>query len=154
MQPNLAEDGRPTGPQIILGKAALRSTGPFDPGPELARYAGKVPDYVLGTDWARATTLQAQPAAVSPPARSPSLLAVRDESGPDARDEPRHAVRFDPREGEPPVVYTRYSDQDEPPPPPRARRWRYPSLGDQVRIRPPVERDYEADEDDGPDPGR
>src|SRR5436190_11050483 len=67
MHPDLALDDRPIGPQIILGKAAMRSTGPFDPRPEMAVYQGQVPDYVLGTDLKRAADWRPPPAAVTSP---------------------------------------------------------------------------------------
>jgi hypothetical protein len=50
MHPSLGVDGRPAGPQMFTGKAAERSTGPFDPGPSFARYGGALPSYVTGTD--------------------------------------------------------------------------------------------------------
>jgi hypothetical protein len=51
MKPNLGGDDRPEGPQIFAGWSGVRSTGPFDPGMTFADYQGKVPDYVVGTDW-------------------------------------------------------------------------------------------------------
>jgi len=113
MHPDLAGDDRPSGPQIILGKAAERSTGPFDPRPEMASYSGQVPDYVLGTDWKRATEWRPQPADVSPP--MPRLARA---------DEPP-----------PPPILARAVYKDEPPPP---RRHGYPTLGDELPRRAPV----------------
>jgi hypothetical protein len=51
MKPNLRGDERPQGPQIFTGWSGERSTGPFDPGMTFADYQGRVPDYVIGTDW-------------------------------------------------------------------------------------------------------
>jgi hypothetical protein len=50
-RPDLGGDDRPAGPQIMAGWAGVRSTGPFDDGATLASYKGKIPDYVLGTDF-------------------------------------------------------------------------------------------------------
>jgi hypothetical protein len=71
MKPDLAGDDRPAGPQIFAGWSGARSTGPFDDGVSLARYAGQVPDYVLGTDWRKLASAQAPAAAEPPAARSP-----------------------------------------------------------------------------------
>jgi hypothetical protein len=80
MHPNLAGDDRPAGPQIIAGSAAVRSTGPLDMGPTLANYAGRVPDYVTGTDAKRAMTWTPDRAEVSPPQhQSDQADAARDE---------------------------------------------------------------------------
>lgn len=111
MHPNLAADDRPAGPQMILGKAAERSTGPFDPSP--ANYAGGTPEYVLGTDWTRAQA----PQTAEPPPRAQRIVLET--------DEPR-----------PPAVYTIAAyDPDDPPAP---RRHRYPTLGDRVEPRAPI----------------
>ena len=79
MRPDLASDDRPAGPQIFEGWAGTRSTGPFDDGAvAYASYAGKVPDYVVGTD---AKRLQAQGwpvAAPAPPAPTARGLAAED----------------------------------------------------------------------------
>ena len=72
MRPDLGDDGRPAGPQMIAGWSAQRSTGPFDPGATYASYSasGQVPDYVIGTDWKRTMAWPDEHAAVSPPARA------------------------------------------------------------------------------------
>ncbi len=64
MQPHLDAVGdRPEGPQIFAN--AEQSTGPFDDNP-YSHYHGKLPDYVVGTDWKRATAADLpRPAAVS-----------------------------------------------------------------------------------------
>ena len=58
MQPHLVgDDGRPAGPQMFAAYDG-RSTGPFDPGDPyvtLAAYHGAPPDYVMGTDWKKAS---------------------------------------------------------------------------------------------------
>ena len=87
MQPHLdAADGRPAGPQMFANWSGVRSTGPFDPGTTFASYQGRVPDYVMGTDWKKAMTWPDERAAVSapsrevaqgddPPAQAPVVLA-------------------------------------------------------------------------------
>jgi hypothetical protein len=128
MHPDLAGDDRPAGPQIILGKAAERSTGPFDPRPEMANYSAGVPDYVLGTDWKRAANWRPPAAAVAPPLPR----EVRDEE-----------------DQLPPPILARvaYADRDEPPPP----RHRYPTLGydDLPRHAPVGQYVDDADEEPG-----
>jgi hypothetical protein len=59
MKPNLGWDDRPVGPQIFTGWSGVRSTGPFDQDLAFAAYSTTIPDYVIGTDWAK---LVAQPA--------------------------------------------------------------------------------------------
>ena len=53
MQPSLGFVDRPQGPQMFAAWSGERSTGPFDPGTSFTAYNGRVPDYVIGTDWAR-----------------------------------------------------------------------------------------------------
>jgi hypothetical protein len=66
MQPHLdAADGRPAGPQMFANWSGVRSTGPFDPGTTFASYQGRVPDYVMGTDWKKAVAWPDERAAVS-----------------------------------------------------------------------------------------
>lgn len=69
MRPELAVDGRPAGPQIFAGWSGVRSTGPFDDGLAYASYAGKIPDYVMGTDWLK---LASAPAVAAEPEPSPA----------------------------------------------------------------------------------
>jgi hypothetical protein len=125
MHPDLAGDDRPNGPQIILGEAAQRSTGPFDPRPELAAYPGQVPDYVLGTDWKRAADWPPSPAAVALPAPR----VARDDEAP------------------PRPVLARAAYEDDAPPP---RRRGYPSLGGDLPTRAPVGQAVD-DADEAPD---
>ncbi|MFL5297734.1 MAG: hypothetical protein ACJ798_15260 [Phenylobacterium sp.] len=103
MHPNLDDDGRPIGPQIIAGSSGMRAIGSFDSAMRMASYNGKIPDYVLGTDWNRMTALP-EPAAVAPPARE---LARNDDPPPE------------------PATYVR-ADYEEPPLAPHGR---YPSMG-------------------------
>lgn len=78
MKPDLGWDDRPIGPQIVAASGGARASGPFDDsGFNYARYNGRVPDYVLGTDW------KAQP-----------LLAL-DAATPPAEPEPRSAPAED-----------------------------------------------------------
>jgi hypothetical protein len=126
MQPNLGDDGRPAGPQMIAGWAGARSTGPFDPGATYASYAGQIPDYVLGTDWKKTLAWPAEPAATPEPA---------------AREA---APRQPPPE---PVGLTR-ADYDDAPPEPKAH---YPSLGGDIAPRAQVGQAVDAaDEATGP----
>lgn len=81
LKPDLAYDGRPAGPQILAGFGGERSTGPFDDGPTLASYSGKLPDYVLGTDFKRATTVF--PTAEAPPPVKEVKDTVADDDTPD-----------------------------------------------------------------------
>jgi hypothetical protein len=68
MQPHLdAADGRPAGPQMFADWAGVRSTGPFDPGTTFVNYPGKMPDYVMGTDWKKTMAWPNERAAVSAP---------------------------------------------------------------------------------------
>lgn len=58
MKPDLGLDDRAAGPQMVEPYAGMARSGPFDDGGAayLAAYKGKVPDYVLGTDWNRTMT--------------------------------------------------------------------------------------------------
>ena len=75
MQPQLnIGDDRPMGPQQFTAWSAGRSTGPFDPADSTyASYQGNAPDYVIGTDWKRATSY-AEPAAE--PREAPQEIRV------------------------------------------------------------------------------
>ncbi|WP_325460976.1 hypothetical protein [Phenylobacterium sp.] len=64
MQPDLRGDERPEGPQIFAGWSGARSTGPFDDGMTLAYYEGRIPDYVVGTDWKQTIAWQDAPEIV------------------------------------------------------------------------------------------
>jgi hypothetical protein len=105
MQPNLGEtrDG-PAGPQMFADWAGERSTGPFDPGTTFVNYQGKMPDYIMGTDWKKRMTWPDERAAVSAA--------------------PREVVSDDAPAPEAPAVLTRVA-YEEPVPAPHA----YPSLG-------------------------
>jgi hypothetical protein len=106
MQPHLDEgDGRPSGPQMFADWAGDRSTGPFDPGTTFVNYQGRIPDYVMGTDWKKRMTWPDETAAVS--------AAPRDEAGHDGT-QPR----------EPAATLTHAAYEDAPPP-----LHDYPSLG-------------------------
>ena len=77
MQPNLAGDDRPAGPQTILGAGAARVAS-SEMSPTLASYPGGLPDYLLGTD-AKAPALPPEDLrATAPEARTD--LAARDET--------------------------------------------------------------------------
>lgn len=56
MQPHLdaVGDDRPEGPQIFTHTDG--PTGPFDDSAAYASYRGNLPDYVVGTDFRKATT--------------------------------------------------------------------------------------------------
>lgn len=104
MHPDLTGDDRPAGPQIIAGRAGLRSAGPLDGGATLASYAARTPDYVLGTDATKPMGWPGERAETSAPA--PHIAPAQE-----APSEP--------------VVLTRAAYDDLPPPP----RSIYPSLG-------------------------
>ena len=104
MQPQLFEGDRPSGPQMFADWAGARSTGPFDPGTTFVNYQGKMPDYILGTDWKKSMTWSDERAAVSAPRE-----VVRDEIPPEPPIESASLTR---------AAY------EEPPPAPHA----YPSL--------------------------
>ncbi len=103
MQPHLDADDRPAGPQIVAASSGERSSDPVDAGLALAAYHGRVPDYVLGTDWKKTMAWPDERAAVSAPER----VAVQDDTA--AADAP--------------ATFTRTA-YDEPPHQPPA----YPSL--------------------------
>ena len=55
MQPHLDAVDRPEGPQMFASVSVDHPTGPFDDAQAAyAGYHGKLPDYVVGTDWKRA----------------------------------------------------------------------------------------------------
>jgi hypothetical protein len=61
MRPDLNGDDRPAGPQIVA-ETAEPAPAPIDDSLRLTRYSGKIPDYVLGTDWTRPRALPPPPA--------------------------------------------------------------------------------------------
>ena len=83
MQPQLYAGDRPSGPQMFADWAGARSTGPFDPGTTFVSYHGKIPDYVMGTDWKKSMTWPDERAAVSPPARHVAADSADDAPAPD-----------------------------------------------------------------------
>jgi len=128
MQPHLDEGARgPAGPQMFADWAGDRSTGPFDPGTTFVSYQGKIPDYVLGTDWKKRMTWPDESAAVPAP-----------------REETRYETSLPP---EAPATLTRTAYEDLPPP-----THAYPSLGgappSAIDAAPPA-----ADEAPGPAAG-
>jgi hypothetical protein len=79
-KPDLDADGRPAGPQMLASVGGARDAGPFaDDGATFARYGGKLPDYVLGTDFAKATSIY--PSAYAPPPMK--VVAYHDEPQPE-----------------------------------------------------------------------
>ena len=63
MRPQLIFDGRPMGPQMFADGGGARSTGPFDLRDAYAAYGGKLPSYVIGTDYAQTAYVEAPPIA-------------------------------------------------------------------------------------------
>jgi hypothetical protein len=63
MRPQLIFDGRPMGPQMFANGGGPRSTGPFDLRDAYAVYGGKLPSYVVGTDYAQTAYVEAPPIA-------------------------------------------------------------------------------------------
>lgn len=94
MRPDLSTDDRPVGPQIFEGWSGARSTGPFDDSAvSYASYAGKVPDYVFGTDAKRLQNPVVLATAEAPPAAAPRRHA--DDDGPPLRPEDLTPAAFD-----------------------------------------------------------
>jgi hypothetical protein len=109
MQPHLdAADGRPAGPQMFADWPGVRSTGPFDSGTSFVNYQGKMPDYVLGTDWKKTMAPPQERAAVSAP---------------------REAVIDEPSSPPEPETYSRVAYEEPVAPPRRYVPHTYPSLG-------------------------
>jgi hypothetical protein len=79
-KPDLNADDRPAGPQMLASVAGARNAGPFaDDSASFAAYHGKLPDYVLGTDFARATSIY--PSAYAPPPMK--VVAYHDDPEPE-----------------------------------------------------------------------
>jgi hypothetical protein len=92
-KPDLNADDRPAGPQMLASVGGARDAGPFaDDGASFAAYHGKLPDYVLGTDFAKATSIY--PSAYLPPLAKAS--AVRDDPPPEATPVTHVAYADDP----------------------------------------------------------
>lgn len=128
MQPELYDGDRPSGPQMIADFAGERSTGPFDPGTTFAAYHGRIPDYVLGTDWKKTMAWPDERAAVSPPS---------------SRED---AAETDATPADEPVVLTRTA-YDSPTPLPHA----YPSLsGAGSSVHAATDADVATDDDTAP----
>jgi hypothetical protein len=70
LKPDLADLDRPAGPQTVVGWTSARADAPIEDGAALASYDGKLPDYVLGTDFKR--TLSLFPTAEAPPPLPPA----------------------------------------------------------------------------------
>ena len=111
MQPQLAFEGRPMGPQMFAGGGGPRSTGSIDPGGSYATYSPNLPSYVVGTDSAQSAYVAAAP------------IADEQAAGNDPEPPPPDAAAYD----EPPlpeVVYPSlagsavYDDETPAPPPP------------------------------------
>lgn len=89
-KPDLNADDRPAGPQMLTRVSGPRAAGPFaDDSASFAAYRGKLPDYVLGTDFAKATSIY--PSAYVPPPMK--VIAYDDAPQP-----------------EPPVTHVAYAD--------------------------------------------
>jgi hypothetical protein len=78
-KPDLGWENRPEGPQMMASVQTPRDAGPFaDDGLAFAHYAGKIPDYVLGTDTTKATSIFPS-AALPPPIREAKLDTPSDD---------------------------------------------------------------------------
>lgn len=62
MQPNL-EAGAPTGPRTMIAGGGARVV-PVLSDPGVAAYKGRVPDYVVGSDWTQPPALEPEPELV------------------------------------------------------------------------------------------
>lgn len=102
MQPHLYDGDRPSGPQMFASWAGARSTGPFDPGTSFASYRGKMPDYVMGTDWKKRMTWPDEPAGASTSPREPPTVDVPETPAPAPAATFTRAAYEEP----PPVVHT------------------------------------------------
>jgi hypothetical protein len=126
MKPDLTADDRPSGPQIVADEADVPPTGPFDDHVNYASYGGRMPDYVLGTDWAGRTTepvprtphrrrAAAEPIIETPPLAPPPYGQTRvalPSGGPAAAYE--DARRAEPP---PPLAWGAWAPAPAPPPP-------------------------------------
>jgi hypothetical protein len=114
MRPQLIFDGRPMGPQMFADGGGPRSTGPFDLRDAYANYGGKLPSYVIGTDYAQTAYVEAPPIA-----EEPRQVARNDVEDP-APVAPTRTTYEEPRA--PVVVYpsmtggTAYEGETAPPP--------------------------------------
>jgi hypothetical protein len=80
-RPDLNANDRPAGPQMLSTVGGVRNPGPFaDDSASFAAYHGKLPDYVLGTDFTKATSVY--PSADAPPPMK--VVAYHDDPPPDA----------------------------------------------------------------------
>ena len=81
-KPDLGDDNRPAGPQILAQAPGAGPSGPFDDGATFAAYKGRIPDYVLGTDFKRALTPPPETAYAEKPVRlarqDREMLAAQD----------------------------------------------------------------------------
>jgi hypothetical protein len=80
MRPDLSGEDRLAGPQIVA-ETPEPAPAPIDDSLRLTRYSGKIPDYVLGTDWSR-------PRAPPPPEPQETRVLTA------ASDEPIHRLRL------------------------------------------------------------
>ena len=92
LRPDLNGDGL-VAPQTLIAGGGLRDDAGADPG--LARYAGRIPESVIGTDWTR----------------PPPLIAEAH------RSEPVEAVVYSSRDQLPELQPTRAASHDAPPAP-------------------------------------
>lgn len=88
LRPDLNGDGL-VAPQTLIAGGGLRDDAGADPG--LARYSGRLPEHVIGTDWTRPPPLAAEPHRSEPvdavvysssdqaPELQPTAAAWRDE---------------------------------------------------------------------------
>ena len=66
MKPELALDAPPAAPQSVRDGPSPQPAEPPGQDANLANYHGKLPDYVLGTDWLKATQISAAPTPPEP----------------------------------------------------------------------------------------
>ncbi|HEY2356476.1 MAG TPA: hypothetical protein VGH86_03435 [Phenylobacterium sp.] len=86
MQPNLAGDGRPAGPQMLSTSGGARAVAPFA-GAATPVSTGPLPDYVTGTDAKKALARAAEPTAAEP-----TEIAREDASQPVEQGDPSLSV--------------------------------------------------------------
>lgn len=103
MQPELSF-GRIGGPQMLSGLSGERAPGPMDTGASFVSYSGRVPDYVIGTDVARALEPQV--------ARQQPVEVIREDV---PIDTPRYQAPAADAHAEPVSTTTLTTSQDEDP---------------------------------------
>lgn len=117
MHPNLNVGDKPGGPQMLLGGGGPRSAAAAgDAG--VSAYAGRTPEYVIGTDWTRPRPMYVETTPVEAEQGETVVFASEDDLPPAEvahaswRDEPRDEPAYPSARG------GAYYDANLPAPPP------------------------------------